>query len=61
MVVQSLNCPTLGTPWTAACTSPLSMDFLAKDTGVGCHFHLQGIFPGQGWNPGLLHWRQILN
>ena len=35
-------------------------DFLGKDTGVGCHFLLQGIFPTQGSNPGLLHCRQIL-
>ena len=27
---------------------------------MGCHFLLQGIFPTQGWNPGLLHCRQIL-
>ena len=31
-----------------------------KNTGVGCHFLLQGIFPTQGFNQGLLHWRQIL-
>ena len=31
-----------------------------KDTGVGCRFLLQGIFLTQGWNPGLLHCRQIL-
>ena len=30
------------------------------NTGVGCHFLLQGIFPIQGSNPGLLHCRQIL-
>ena len=35
-------------------------DFPGKDTGVGCHFHLQGIFPTQGLNPGTLHCRQIL-
>ena len=35
-------------------------DFPGKDTGVGCHFLLQGIFPTQGLNPGLLHHRQIL-
>uniref|UniRef100_A0A8B9YL87 Nucleophosmin n=1 Tax=Bos mutus grunniens TaxID=30521 RepID=A0A8B9YL87_BOSMU len=29
-------------------------------TGVGCHALLQGIFPTQGSNPGLLHCRQIL-
>ena len=28
-----------------------------KNTGVGCHFLLQGIFPTQGVNPGLLHWQ----
>ena len=31
-----------------------------KDTGVGCHFLLQGIFPTQGSNPDLLHCRQTL-
>ena len=35
-------------------------DFLGKDTAVGCHFLLQGIFPTQGSNLGLLHCRQIL-
>ena len=27
---------------------------------MGCHFLLQGIFPTQGLNPGLLHGRQML-
>ena len=31
-----------------------------KNTGVGCRALLQGIFPTQGLNPGLLHYRQIL-
>ena len=31
-----------------------------KNTGVGCHFLLQGIFLTQGLNPGLLLGRQIL-
>ena len=43
------------TPWTAACWSPLSMDFPSKNTGVGCHFLLQEIFLTQGSNLGLLH------
>ena len=30
-----------------------------NNTGVGCHFLLQGIFPTLGLNPGLLHCRQI--
>ena len=37
-------------PWT----SP------GKNTGVGCHFLLQGIVLSQGSNSGLLHCRQIL-
>ena len=35
-----------------------SWDFPGKNTGVGCHFLLQGIF--QGLNPQVLHCRQIL-
>ena len=31
-----------------------------KNTGVGCHFPLQGIFPTQGSNLGLPHCRQLL-
>ena len=34
--------------------------FLGKNTGVGCHFLLQGIFLTQGLNLGLLHYRWIL-
>ena len=32
-------------------------DFPGKNTEVGCHFLLQGIFPTQGSNPCLLHWQ----
>ena len=46
------HCATL---WTATCQAPLSMN-----TRVGCHALLQGIFPTQGSNPGLVHCRQIL-
>ena len=35
-------------------------DSPGKNTGVGCHALLHGIFPTQGSNPGLLHCRQIL-
>ena len=37
-------------------------DFPCKNTGMGCHFLFQGIFPTQGLNPHilcLLHCRQI--
>ena len=37
-----------------------SWDSPGKNTGVVCHFLLQGIFLIQGLNPGLLHCRQIL-
>ena len=36
-------------------------DSPGKNTGVGCHFLLQGIFLTQESNPGLQHCRQILN
>ena len=45
------------------CSSPGSSvhgDSPGKNTGVGCHVLLQGIFPTQGSNPDLLHCRQIL-
>ena len=35
-------------------------DSPGKNTGVGCHALLQGIFPTQESNQGLLHCRQIL-
>ena len=35
-----------------------SWDFPGKDTGVGCHFLLQGIFLTQGLNSCLPHCRQ---
>ena len=37
-------------------------DSPGKNTGVGCHFLLQGIFPTQGSNPHLLcllHWQTV--
>ena len=35
-------------------------DSSGKNTGVGCHNLLQGIFPTQGSNPGLPYCQQIL-
>ena len=48
------------TPWKTVHQAPLSMGFSSQNTGVGCHFVLQGIFPTQGSNPGLPNCRQIL-
>ena len=58
-VVVVLSCIRLcETPWTIASQAPLSLGFSRqKNTGVGCHFLLQGTFPTQGLNPGLLHWQ----
>ena len=36
-------------------------DSPGKNTGVGCHAFLQGIFPTQRSNPGLSHRRWILS
>ena len=55
-------------PWTVALQAPWDFQwrnfpwsgpwgFLGKNTGVGCHFLLQGIFLTQGLNPHLLHWQ----
>ena len=47
-------------PWTVAARFLCPWDFPGKNTGVGCHFLLQGIFLTQGFNLGLLHCRHIL-
>ena len=59
LVAQS--CPTLCDPMD--CSPPGSSvheDSPGRNTGVGCHALLQGIFPTQRSNPGLPHCRQIL-
>ena len=55
------SCPTLCDP--RDCSQPgLSVHGKCpgKNTGVGCHSLLQGIFPPQESNPGLPHGRQTL-
>ena len=54
------SCPTLATPWRSPPGSSVHGIFPGKNTGVGCHFLLQGIFLTEGLNPGLLHCRRIL-
>ena len=52
------SCPTLCDPMD--CSLPgfsVHRDSPGKNTEVGCHALLQGIFPTQGSNPGLLHCR----
>ena len=60
-IVQSLSHVQLLQPCGMQPAKVLSpWDFPGKNTGVGCHFLLQGIFPTKDSNPALLHCRQIL-
>ena len=49
------SAPTLCHPMDSRLLHP--RDFPGNNTGVGCHFLLQGSFPTQGLNPGLLNCR----
>ena len=60
MLVPQLY-PTLCDPTESSLSSSsVHRNSPGKNTGVGCHFLLQRIFPTQGSNPGLLHCREIL-
>ena len=52
--------PTLCDPLDCPAGSSVHVDSPDKNTGVGCHALLQGIFPTQGSNPGLPQCRWIL-
>ena len=55
------SCPTLCDPMDYSLPgSSVHRDSLGKNTGLGCHALLQGIFPSQGLNSGLLHCRWTL-
>ena len=59
--IVTQSCPILCDPMD--CSLPGSSvygDSPGKNTGVDCHALLQGVFPTQGSNPGLLHCRPIL-
>ena len=49
-------------PWSPQRRTGSSVhgDSPGKNSGVGCHVLLQGVFPTQGSSPGLLHCRWIL-
>ena len=60
LVVQSFSRVQLfESLWTIAPEAPL-WNSSGKNTRVGCHFLLQGIFLTQEFNPGLLHCRQMV-
>ena len=46
--VYSAMSATLETSWAAACQAPCPWNFPGKNTGVCCHFLLQGIFLTRG-------------
>ena len=52
VVSDPMNC--------VACQAPRSMGFSRQEYWSGSHSPSLGIFPTQGWNLGLLHYRQIL-
>ena len=61
LCLMAQSCPNLCKPMD--CSPPgssIHRDSPGKNTGVGCHALLQGIFSALGSNPGLLHCRQIL-
>ena len=57
------HAPLIATLWTVARQALCPWDFPGKNTGVSCHFLLQGMFPTQGSNLSLLHllrcWRTL--
>ena len=58
VVLVAKLCPTLSQPHGLKPARHLCpWDSPGKNTGVGCHFLLQGIFLSQGSNLGLLHWQ----
>ena len=60
-VLLAQSCPTHCNPMDCSQPgSPVHRIFPGKNIGMGCHFLLQGIFPTQVFNPGLLHFKQIL-
>ena len=53
-------CPTLWSYGLQPARLLCPGDFPGKNSGMGCHFLLQRIFPTQGLNPGLPNCKQIL-
>ena len=59
LVSQSFVSDSFVTPWTVVCQAPISIEFSRQEYWSDCHSLLQGIFPTQGSNPGLLHCRTM--
>ena len=62
ILLKLQSCPTLCDPMDYSPSgSSCPWGFSRQEYWSGCHALLQGIFPTQGWNPGLLHCRWILH
>ena len=64
-VLTAIFCGLVGsnsfaTPWNIACQAPCPWNSPDKNTGVSCHFLLQGIILTQGLNSHLLDWQAVL-
>ena len=60
-VLIAQSCQSLSDPMDCSPTRLLyGWNSPGKNTGVGCHSLLQGIFPTQGLNQDFLHCKQIL-
>ena len=60
-VLVDQSCPTLCNPLACGPSGSFAHGILlGKNTGMGCHSLLQGIFLTQGSNPGLPHCGQII-
>ena len=59
--VSELCLSDFATPWIIVSQAPLPMGFPRQEYCSGLHFLLQGIFPTQGSNTGLLHCRNCLH
>ena len=64
MKSENVSSSVMSSSWQSHGLQPTRLlcqwNFPGKNTGVGCHFILKGIFPTRGQNLGLLHCRQIL-
>ena len=59
-VLIAQSCPTLWDPMQCSPRLLCPWNSPGKNTGAGSHYLLQGIFPTQGWNSGIMYCRQIL-
>ena len=64
LVFRSIRCYCSVAEWCLTLCNPMncstpgsSVRGILENTGMDCHFLVQGIFPDQRFNPHLLHWQ----